>query len=312
MKVLVTGATGYVGGKLLSHLDKLGYQVRCLVRSKERMNCLPEHLEVVVGNALDRDSLVQATKDCQYAYYLIHSMDGSGRFVERDRECALNFAWAATQSELQGITYVSGLASSDDPGLSDHLASRVEVGRILRDGGTPCTELRAAMVIGKGSLSFRMVEHLCRRLPVMLCPKWLSTITQPIAEKDLLKYLSDSIAVTSESRVFEIGGRDRVTYLQILKEYCRQQKLTRLMVPVPLLTPKLSALWLNLVTPETAEVGKAMIDGLRNPTFVRNPLAEQFFDIHPISVSEAIAEAISADKDGRLNHAFTREGIAVD
>jgi len=296
MKILLTGATGYVGKSLLPLLIEQGHEVRCLVRSPDAANApkASTGIEVVQGDATQVDTLVPALQGCQVAYYFIHSMDGSGEFAARDRICAENFKQAASTAGLEGIIYLSGLANSKREDLSEHLKSRQEVGRILRSGSVPCTEFRAAMVIGDGSLSFKMVMHLCHRLPIMICPKWLSTPTQPIAIGDLLQYLIVCLPLAKEgSQVVEVGGRDQTTMLRILREYCRQRGLRRFMVPVPLLSPKLSSHWLALVTPETAEVGKSLVDGLRHPTVVRNGQTAERFGIQPCSMSEAIAEALA-------------------
>ena len=291
MKILLTGATGFVGGALLPKLLQNGHYVRCLVR---KVGSVPETsgetLEVK-GDVRDFTSIRNALSGCDAAYYLIHSMDGDGDYREQDRQCARIFAEAAADAGISKIIYVSGLADEGSSQLSDHLASRLEVGKILRCGSVPCVELRAAMIIGKHSLSFRMVENLCRRLPIMICPRWLSTLTQPIAIGHLLTYMVSSLELPNESVAIEIGGSDRLTYMEILRTYCRIHGLRRMMIPVPLLTPRLSALWLGLVTPETAKVGRAMIDGLRNPTFVQSDSSRRLFDFQPISVHEAIVAA---------------------
>lgn len=300
MKILLTGATGFVGGRLLTELISRGHSVHCLVRETSETGGFEDQpgVEIFRGDARDCDSVRAALAGCDAAYYLIHSMGRKTDFETRDRQLAETFVAASADSSLRRLIYVSGLANEDAPDLSTHLASRLEVGRILRGGTVPCLELRAAMIIGKRSLSFRMVQHLCHRLPIMICPRWLSTLTQPLAIDDLLRYLVDSLAVPlPHSRVVEIGGRDRVTYLEILKEYCRQKNLRRWMIPLPILSTTLSSYWLALVTPETADVGKQMIDGLRNPTYVRTDDARQLFDIEPLGIAESIAAAIESSSD---------------
>ncbi len=298
MRILLTGATGFVGSQLLRELLSLGHKLVCLARNDacaKRLSANP--VDVIVGDARDDSVLTKAISGCDAAYYLIHSMASDGDFRDNDRAIAENFARIAGEENLQRVIYVSGLANEDEPNLSKHLASRLEVGRILRSGKAPCIEFRAAMIIGNESISFRMVKHLCHRLPIMLCPKWLSTVTQPLAASDLIQYLVQAMTLKPfHSQVVEIGGRDQATYNDILRTYCDQMNLKRIMIPVPFLTPKLSSYWLALVTPETAEVGRRMIDGLRNPTFVRSDSASRLFDIQPKSVSEAIADAIAENE----------------
>ena len=243
MRILLTGATGFVGSNLLPILLAKGHAVRCLVRpGSTRKNGIPEAAEVVVGDAADSQQLSEAMEDCDVAYYFIHSMGRSKNYLETDRKCAENFRDAADAHGLKKMIYVSGLVDEQSAGLSDHLASRLEVGEMLRSGKTPCIEFRAAMIIGAESLSFRMVKHLCHRLPVMICPKWLSTRTQPLALRDLLAFLTKSAEAHAQySKVYEIGGADQLTYQDILREYCQQKNLLRIMVPVPILSPKLSS-----------------------------------------------------------------------
>lgn len=297
MRILLTGATGFVGSNLLPILLAKGHDVRCLVRPEsKRINRIPDAAEVMIGDAVDGAQLATAMRGCDVAYYLIHSMGRSKNYLETDRRCAQNFQRVAEANGLQKIIYVSGLVDEHSSELSDHLASRLEVGKILRSGTTPCIEFRAAMIIGAESLSFQMVKHLCHRLPIMICPRWLSTRTQPLSLRDLLSFLTKSIeSETQTSTVYEIGSDDQLTYLEILREYCRQKALMRIMVPVPMLSPKLSSYWLRLVTPETASVGRELIDGLRNENLVRSNEANQAFSVEPISVTQAIAEAIQRD-----------------
>lgn len=234
------------------------------------------------------------------AYYLVHSMSGQQGFADQDRRAAENFLHAAEEAGVQRIIYLGGLGE-ENASLSAHLASRHEVGEILRSGRVITIEFRAAVLLGAGSLSFEMVRSLTERLPVMICPRWLETPTQPIATDDAIAYLIAAMDLpTAESRVFEIGGSDVTTYGGLIREYARQRSLRRWLVPVPLLSPFLSGLWLGLVTPAEAEVGRHLVEGLRNPTVVRDDAAARAFpEIRPVGVAEAIRRAIAVEDSTR-------------
>ncbi|WP_166825281.1 NAD(P)H-binding protein [Thalassoroseus pseudoceratinae] len=298
-RILLTGSTGYIGGKLLTRLQNQGCRIRCLARSPEKLEGdLSDTTEIASGNVLDRSSLDEALADVDVAFYLVHLMGASGDFEKKDRQAAQNFASAAEAAGVRRIIYMGGLGESSDPNLSPHLRSRQEVGEILRNSGVETIEFRASVVIGNGSLSFDLVKSLTERLPIMVCPKWLATRTQPIAVNDMLDYLMAAITYPSDgSRVFEVGGRDVVTYGQLIREYAKQKGLTRVMVSVPLLTPRLSSWWLGLVTPTSAEVGRHLIEGLRNPTIVRDQSALAEFDIRPMSIQEAVEAAIADSQE---------------
>jgi uncharacterized protein YbjT (DUF2867 family) len=291
--VLVTGATGYVGGRLIRCLDREKYRVRCLARKPEYVrDKAGEGVEVVAGDALDKNSLVNALRDVDTAYYLIHSMGSSGDFEELDRRAARNFGEAARQCRVRRIIYLGGLGNPDE-GLSTHLRSRHEVGDTLRGSGVQVIEFRASVIVGSGSLSFELIRALTERLPVMATPRWLSVPAQPIAIDDLLDYLVSALELDLEGNpIFEIGGRDVVSYGGLIKEYAKQRGLKRLLIRVPVLTPGLSSRWLGLVTPLYARVGRKLIDGVRHPTLVRNDNARAVFGIEPVGVSEAIAAAL--------------------
>ncbi len=228
------------------------------------------------------------------AYYLVHLMSGSKDFEQEDRQAALNFAGAAKKAGVRRIIYLGGLGDDTDPKLSPHLRSRHEVGTILRESGAEVIEFRASVVIGAGSLSFDLVKALTDRLPLMICPRWLTTLTQPIAVDDVLAYLLAANDLPgSESRIFEIGCEDVTTYGGMIREYARQKGLRRWLIFVPVLTPYLSSLWLALVTPTKFEVGRHLIEGLKNPTVIRDKEALNVFPIRPMSVKEAVARAIA-------------------
>lgn len=292
-RVLLSGATGYVGGRLLPVLEQRGVAVRCVTRRPEALRGrVRPGTEVVRGDLRSVDDIRALFRDVDIAYYLVHAMGGKGDFAGRDRETAQRFADAARRSGLRTIVYLGGLG--DGPDLSAHLASRQEVGEILRTSGVPTIEFRASIIIGSGSLSFDLISSLVRRLPVMLTPRWVRTQTQPIAIDDVIAYLAQVAgAPADESRIYEIGGPERVTYSDLMAEYADQMGLRRVIIPVPVLTPTLSSLWLGLVTPVYARVGRQLLDGVRNETVVRDPLARSAFpEIVPRPTSQAIAEAI--------------------
>ena len=296
--VLLTGATGYVGGKLLPLLEQRG-RVRCLTRNPDGLqHRASRSTQVVAGDVLDPESLRRAMEGVEIAYYLVHSMGTAGDFEQKDRQAAEHFAEAAAASRVKRIIYLGGLGG--EAGLSPHLRSRQEVGRILRSGAVETIEFRAAVVIGAGSLSFRLISSLTERLPVMICPRWLATPTQPIAIHDLLEYLVAAAEIpNAESRIFEIGGRDVVSYGDMIREYARQRGLRRLLIRVPVLTPYLSSLWLGLVTPATAEVGRHLIEGVRNPTVVTDAKALAAFpNIRPMGIADAIRAALNEPDGG--------------
>ena len=290
--ILVTGATGYVGGRLWRRLESLGHPVRCLARDPERLaDRVGPGTEVVRGDVLDPPTLTMAMKGVGVAFYMIHSMGSSEGFEEQDRLAANNFATAACAAGVKRIIYLGGLAP-EDSSLSPHLRSRHEVGKILRESGIPTIELRASIVLGSGSLSFEMIRALVERLPAMITPKWVAVEAQPIAIDDLLQYLIESLELPPESRIFEIGGGDRASYGDLMREYARQRGLRRLMVPVPVLTPRLSSLWLGLVTPLYARIGKKLIQSIEIPTVIHDRSADAVFSVRPRGMKDAVATAL--------------------
>ncbi len=294
--VLLTGASGYVGGRLLPLLEKQPPQLRCLARNPDKLRPrVRESTQLVRGDVLDPASLEEALTGVHTAYYLVHLMSGSRDFEQADREAALNFAAAARKAGVHRLIYLGGLGDDADPKLSPHLRSRHEVGKILRDSGIETIEFRASLVIGTGSLSFDLVKSLTDRLPVMLCPRWLTTPTQPVAVDDVLAYLLAAKELPpGTSRTFEIGCPDVTTYGGMIREYARQKGLRRWLISVPVLTPYLSSLWLALVTPAAFEVGRHLIEGLKNPTVVRDKTALSAFPIRPMGIREAIRRALAS------------------
>ncbi|HEX3332063.1 MAG TPA: SDR family oxidoreductase [Gaiellales bacterium] len=291
-RIALTGATGYVGGRLLERLQQLEHPVRCLSRHPERLaGRITPSTDAVGTDVLNTDQLAQALDGVDAAYYLVHSMGSSGSFAEIDRRGAASFAAAAARAGVRRIVYLGGLGHEER--LSDHLASRHEVGAILRSGPVETVEFRASVIIGSGSLSFEMVRALVDRLPVMVTPRWVATPSQPIAIEDVLDYLIAALDLPAAgSRIYEIGGADVVTYGELMREYAAQRGLRRHMIPVPLLTPRLSGLWLSLVTPLYAQVGRKLVDGVQNRTVVRDSSALRDFPIRPRGVPDAIASAI--------------------
>lgn len=294
-RILLTGASGYIGGRLLPQLQQRGLTVRCLARRPEFLQPrVAAGTEVVAGDVLKRATLDAAMAGIETAYFLVHSMGAVGGFEEKDRLAATNFAQAARQAGVSRIVYLGGLGESESE-LSTHLRSRQEVGDVLREhaGNTEVLEFRASIVIGSGSASFEMIRALVERLPIMITPLWVSVLAQPIGIEDLLAYLVAALDLPAGgNRTFEIGGRDAVSYRDIMREYARQRGLRRAMIPVPILTPHLSSLWLGLVTPLYAHIGRRLIDSLRHPTVVHDPAAVTAFDVRPRGAADAIASAL--------------------
>lgn len=294
-RILLTGGTGYVGGRLISLLERRGEALRLLARRPDYLRSrVAENHEVVQGDVMDRESFEKGLEGIEVAYYLVHSMGHGGDFEQQDRQAARNFAKAAREKGVGRIIYLGGLGDSGQD-LSKHLRSRQEVGEILRESGAEVIELRASIIIGSGSLSFELIRSLVQKLPVMICPRWVATKAQPISIEDILDYLVAALDLDTagESRVYEIGGPDQVSYGEIMREYANQRNLWRLMISVPLLSPRLSSLWLGLVTPIYARIGRKLVESLRNPTVVTDNRALVDFDIEPMGLSTAIQRAIA-------------------
>ncbi|MEV6975272.1 SDR family oxidoreductase [Kitasatospora sp. NPDC093806] len=267
---LVTGATGYIGGRLVPGLLARGYSVRCLVRNPSRLRDHPWRAEVDVatGDITRPETLAGAFDGIDVAYYLVHSLGTGPAFEATDRDAARAFGAAAEAAGVTRMIYLGGLvpAGVPDADLSPHLRSRAEVGRILRDSGVPTAELRAAVIIGSGSASFEMLRHLTERLPAMVTPRWVSTRIQPIAVRDVLRYLAEAAELPPEvNRTFDIGGPDILTYQEMMQRYARLAGLRRrLIVPVPVLTPRLSSHWVGLVTPVPNSIARPLVESLRH------------------------------------------------
>ena len=294
--ILLTGATGYVGGRLLRVLEQQGYRVRCLARHPEFLKPkTSSETEIVPGDVLDPTSLSAALRGVSVAYYMVHSMGSAGSFEENDRQSARNFGAAAKAEGVERIIYLGALGN-DEETLSPHLRSRQEVGQILRASGVPVLEFRASIVIGSGSLSFEMIRSLVEHLPIMITPKWVSMPAQPIAIDDLLAYLTAALSLpVSAYRIYEIGGADQVSYADIMRAYARQRGMRVRMIPVPVLTPFLSSLWLGLVTPLYARIGRKLVESIVHSTVVRDNSALETFDVRPVGIDEAVRKALARE-----------------
>jgi uncharacterized protein YbjT (DUF2867 family) len=290
--ILLTGASGYIGGRLLARLEAAGHPVRCLSRRPDVLRgSVGRGTEIVAGDVLSRPSLDAAFRDVHTAYYLVHSMGAGPAFEDLDRRAAVNFAAAAAAAGARQIVYLGGLGRGND--LSPHLASRQEVGRVLRASGVATLELRASIVIGSGSASFETVRALVEQLPVIPAPRWVETRAQPIAIEDVLAYLLTALELPAPTDgVYEIGGRDQVTYADIMREYATQRGLRRRVIGLPLVTPRISRLLLGLLTPVYGRVAAEMVDSLRNETIVESPAATTAFAVRPRGLSAAIERAL--------------------
>ena len=297
--ILLTGATGYVGGRLLRRLEASGRHVRCLVRDGSRFSSAAGTTEAVEGDCLDEASLDRALAGVDCAYYLVHSMGAGRNFEARDRQAAANFGRSAARAGVKRIIYLGGLTDASGS-LSAHLRSRAETGDVLRASGVPVVEFRSSIIIGAGSLSFEMIQALVERLPIMVCPRWVATLTQPIAIDDVIAYLEAALDLPDGVRtIFEIGGPDTVSYGDMMRAYARLRGLRRLLLPVPFLTPHLSGLWLALVTPAQARIGRSLVEGLKNSTIVRSTAARDAFPIKPSPLDASLLAAIAEGADAR-------------
>jgi uncharacterized protein YbjT (DUF2867 family) len=294
--ILVTGATGYIGGRLVPYLLELGYKLRVLVRDPRRLQgrSWANQVEIVTGDVLRQETLSAALEGVDKAYYLIHSMSSGEDFHRRDLVAANNFGEAAKRADVRHIIYLGGLGDYDSD-LSKHLKSRHDTGRALAQAGVPVTEFRAAVIVGSGSISFEMIRYLTERIPIMICPRWVYTKTQPIGIDDVLAYLEAALTTPRcKGKVIEIGGADTLTYGQMMMGYADARGLKRKMLPVPFLTPKLSAYWVHWMTPVPAEIAHALVEGLRNEAIVNNDDAKDLFpQIDPLDYASTVKTALS-------------------
>lgn len=291
--ILVTGATGYIGGRLVPRLLAGGNRVRCLARNPERLAGRRwPGVDVVKGDVAAVDSLETALRGVSQVYYLVHAM-GEDRpdFRGRDQRQATTFAAACTKAGVRRIIYLGGLR---DPAhqRSDHLASRQEVGAALGSSGVPVLEFRAAVIVGSGSVSFEMIRHLTERLPIMVTPRWVRTRCQPIGVRDVLAYLLEALRRPDVTGIFEIGGLDVLDYRQMMLGYAEARRLSRLIIPMWVPLPILSVLWVGLVTPIPMELAGPLVEGISTEVVVRDPRALEVFEVRPMSYREALALAL--------------------
>lgn len=293
---MVTGATGYIGGRLVPRLLEGELRVRCLVRDPARLQGRPwqNQVEIVAGDVLQPASLGPALAGVSVAYYLVHSLGSGTDFHQRDLDAARNFSAACAAAGVQRIIYLGGLAQAS-PGLSEHLRSRQLTGDALRSAGVPVTEFQAGVIVGSGSLSFEMIRYLTERVPVMVTPRWVDTRTQPIGVREVLDYLVAALSTPeSTGRTIQIGGAEVVTYGQMMTTYAEVRGLKRWMVPVPVLTPRLSSYWVDLVTPIPAVIARPLIEGLRNENVVTDDSARQIFpQIEPVAYRVSVERALA-------------------
>ncbi|MFB6357025.1 MAG: SDR family oxidoreductase [bacterium] len=311
--VLVTGATGYVGGRLVPELLKRNHRVRAASRSVEKLKDRPwaehERIELVSMDALEEDSTLSAVKNCGAIYYLIHSMGGDDDFHEKDIKAANNVRNAADHSKVQQIIYLGGLGGEEDES-SAHLRSRAEVAKTLQNGETPVTTLRAGVILGSGSASFEIIRYLVERLPIMITPRWVRTPCQPIAIRNVINYLAGCLE-HSETRgeTYDIGGPEVLTYGDLLQTYARVAGLTgRLIIPVPVLTPTLSSYWVHFVTPVPASLAQPLIEGLKTPVVCEDNRIRDVIPQELINCETAISRALEIQQNDQTTTRWSDAG----
>jgi uncharacterized protein YbjT (DUF2867 family) len=313
--ILVTGATGYVGGRLIPALLQSGYRVRAMGRSVEKLACRPwahqAHVELVKGDVFDVSSLEAAAVGCDTAYYLVHSMIAQkGRFAEADRTAARNMAAAAEAAGIQRIIYLGGLAEAKHGSLSEHLASRIEVARILQAGRVPSTDLRAPMILGSGSASFEIMRYLVEHLPVMTTPRWVRSLNQPIAISNVIAYLLGCLKhPETAGETYDIGGPEIMTYQRLLEIYAEEAGLRkRVIIPVPVLTPTLSAHWIRFVSPVPTAIALPLTEGLTSDAVCRDNRIREIIPQQLIGCREAIRIALQRVEQERLETCWSQDG----
>jgi uncharacterized protein YbjT (DUF2867 family) len=344
VKVLVTGASGFIGSRVVSKLLSIyfspglpnnKYKILCLTRNekslKGRYGKYHDAIEIVEADVRDYSQLVKAINGVNIAFYLIHSMEGSSKewkkFSQRDRLAAQNFAKAATECGVDRIIYIGGLIHEESregySKLSDHMHSRKEVGNILRTSTARVTIFRAAVILGQGGGSFQMLEYLVKRLPLMVCPKWVLTKSQPISVDDVVEYLVRSINVKeTEGRDFDIGGTEVLTYLQMMERYAKMLKKSIKIIIIPFLTPRLSSYWVDLITPVKASLARPLIDSLKHEATVRDETIKKIIPLKLKTFEEAIktaekeeleqlAKTKSSGRQQRTSHSLNNKLLIV-
>lgn len=316
--ILVTGGTGYVGGRLIPRLLDAGHRVRAMARSPERLLCRPwgrhPHIEVMAGDALDRDAFARAAQGCGVAYYLIHSMNAAkGKFAWADRRAAQNMVAAAEQQHLSRIIYLGGLGEQDHAALSKHLKSRHEVEAILMASSVPVTNLRAAMILGSGSASFEMLRYLVDRLPVMITPRWVQTPCQPISIRNVLDYLEGVLgAPETTGQTLDIGGPDILPYRELIHIYAEEAGLRkRMIIPIPVLTPWLSAKWIHLVTPVPASIAQPLAEGLAIPVVCQDNRIHAMVPVRLMDCRKTIRRALERIRQQEVDTCWFDGGGAL-
>ena len=314
VRVLLTGSTGYIGGRLAPRLLEAGYAVRCLARDPRKLDARDwsrhKNAEVVRGDVDDTETLAEHVLGCRHAYYLVHSMIASGGdYAAHDRRLAESFRTAAEQAGVERIIYLGGLGEWGE-GLSDHLQSRREVERVLSEGAVPVTTFRAAMIIGSGSASYEILRYLVERLPIMITPRWVSTRCQPVAIADILHWLIRCLEEPATTgQTYEVGGDGVRTYKQLMRTMAGELGLPRrLIIPVPVLTPELSSRWIGLVTPVTARIAKPLAEGLRNPVVVREHDVRDAMPHQPKTPEEAIRVALERTSLAEVETSWSAAG----
>ena len=310
----MTGSTGYIGGRLAPRLVDAGYSVKCIVRNasklKSREWAQKDSVEIVEGDAEDEKALAEAMRGCRVAYYLIHSMKSAGgSFRDKDKDLAEVFGRAAAKAGVLRIIYMGGLGDESED-LSEHLKSRREVEKVLGQAGVSVTVLRAAMIIGSGSASFEIMRYLVERLPIMITPKWVRTDAQPIAISDVLFYLQACLETPETTgKVLDIGGPDIMSYSEIMEITASALELSkRFVIPVPILTPRLSSLWIHLVTPISADIARPLAVGLRNRVVCTNFDALELMPHNCLTIEEAVNEAIAPTLPGASETSWSDAG----
>lgn len=316
--ILVTGATGYVGGRLVPQLLAAGYRVKAMGRSTAKLSSRPwaDHplVKLAGGDVLDPESLNQAAEGCWAAYYLVHSMIAKDKkFAEADRKSARNMVKACAEQGVQRIIYLGGLGDITHPQMSEHLRSRHEVGDILQSGPVPATVLRAAMILGSGSASFEILRYLVEHLPVMITPKWVSSPCQPVSISSVLAYLQGCLENDDTvGKTFDIGDNDILTYRQIIDIYAEEARLPRRwIIPVPVLTPKLSAYWIHLVTPVPAAIAMPLTEGLSVPVVCRDNRIRGIIPLQPSSCRETIRKALQRTRNRSAETCWSDAGCLL-